>query len=331
MKSQYRSGYISRISFSADHRDSYDDMSKGVMSSRSYPNFRGFQNDPSSIEDSTVDAFANILIYLKNQYDQRSSDINDMQSMSPEVSPSNSESEFRSSREFDDDFEVSIRMSKSRSKESLEFEDEDVIDEEEIKEKKKAPNGSACEKHKKWKKRCPSNCPFRKSKKRKNVQGSSNNQRESKVQKIIQNENSIPNTSSINSILISETPEDLTPWNPWSINTPVDTNSKLSVNRYVPSNPVLVQAEMILSSSSDVSSPESSPNPYYIKERSSDDDTEFNQDFVFPLKKKTNSTRKYNSHACPYHKLLHARCPLNCQKRLQNKVDHLSTAFNLFV
>jgi len=30
--------------------------------------------------------------------------------------------------------------------------------------RKKAPSGSACEKHKRWKKRCPDNCPMRKSK-----------------------------------------------------------------------------------------------------------------------------------------------------------------------
>jgi hypothetical protein len=32
--------------------------------------------------------------------------------------------------------------------------------------RKKAPSGSACEKHKRWKKRCPDDCPLRKSKRR---------------------------------------------------------------------------------------------------------------------------------------------------------------------
>jgi hypothetical protein len=33
------------------------------------------------------------------------------------------------------------------------------------KSRKKAPSGSACEKHKRWKKRCPDNCPMRKANK----------------------------------------------------------------------------------------------------------------------------------------------------------------------
>lgn len=32
--------------------------------------------------------------------------------------------------------------------------------------RKKAPSGTACEKHKRWKKRCPDDCPMRKAKTR---------------------------------------------------------------------------------------------------------------------------------------------------------------------
>ena len=33
--------------------------------------------------------------------------------------------------------------------------------------RKKAPSGTACEKHKRWKKRCPEDCPMRKQKSKK--------------------------------------------------------------------------------------------------------------------------------------------------------------------
>lgn len=51
----------------------------------------------------------------------------------------------------------------------------------EVMKRKKAPSGSACEKHKRWKKRCPDDCPLRKAKWRYTSQASYRPFRSSKV------------------------------------------------------------------------------------------------------------------------------------------------------
>jgi len=65
------------------------------------------------------------------------------------------------------------RKRKVRSEEECDSFEEDtewtdsrvnIISQTVVSSRKKAPSGSACEKHKRWKKRCPDNCPMRKQK-----------------------------------------------------------------------------------------------------------------------------------------------------------------------
>jgi len=161
------------------------------------------------------------------------------------------------------------------------------------KEKKKAPNGSACEKHKRWKKRCPSNCPHRKSRKRKGTNtDKSIISHKAGIQKIIQD---------------NEKKQEIVPWAPWNINTPTDSigDDQERIKEFL---------GQVVINTKDFSF-ERPQREITKRRRMSEDELLESDETIAPLKRKV-PTRKFNSHACAYHRMLHARCPLRCPQRI---------------
>lgn len=161
--------------------------------------------------------------------------------------------------------------------------------------RKKAPSGTACEKHKRWKKRCPEDCPMRKSKKRLTPRS---------------REEMSPKDDLLNhwSMDVINTEGQLSPRSDYTMDG-CSTDSNLGSNDSDPD----MKNQLRLRRTS----------PKVLRRSSSIDEDFMTEDYAKNKSKKLNGsskrsrgTRKYLPQACDRHKMLHAKCPANCPDRI---------------
>jgi len=205
--------------------------------------------------------------------------------------------------------------------------------------RKKAPSGSACEKHKRWKKRCPEDCPMRKQKSKKSSDNAVDMDSDSSRETSPCSTPSPPlsrrykkgmETETVTIIRLSAYQMRVAPGNGFpKLCAPLPEDTQKSVTRAPSSEQSPKRVKRLtttrnspVSSCDDLSSVEDEP----LKENiSSPPDIKPVHGSPKPKKTrnplKSRSGRKYLPQACESHKLLHAKCPASCSERLKRDAE----------
>jgi len=152
--------------------------------------------------------------------------------------------------------------------------------------RKKAPSGSACDKHKRWKKRCPDDCPMRKSK-------------------------------SLCRDAKRQLPSDYFDMFRWSIE---DSNM---VEEYEEEECIEEEEQQVeVTQRSRRSPPRRFEDEMMMSEEEEEEIVVKRKTKKTTIKNSKGRTgRKYLPQACDRHKVLHAKCPANCPDRLKRDTD----------
>jgi hypothetical protein len=187
--------------------------------------------------------------------------------------------------------------------------------------RKKAPSGTACEKHKRWKKRCPDDCPMRKcskSKKMKSPLAPLRSPRSPRELPSLKDEHLSLFQWSIDQMNTSPTPcspVGSSSENERSYSSDSNMGSNDSEQEIGKSHPKM-RIKLTKSSSTedvfgmmmdDYESPKMSRSPTASRKNMN--------------AKRNRGTRKYLPQACDRHKLLHAKCPANCPDRIKRDAE----------
>jgi hypothetical protein len=194
--------------------------------------------------------------------------------------------------------------------------------------RKKAPSGTACEKHKRWKKRCPDDCPMRKPKNRRataeilaptsrkpmtkmNHQPEEHDYMALLQMSMMQTKRELPSVfaSDVVPEFISRTPSPDSEGD--VVADEIDGRKRMRRITKPRYDDMIEEDEDAFDlKDSDGSSP-SSPDISYSgrnkKQRA--------------VNNKSRTGRKYLPSACDRHKLLHAKCPANCPDRLRRDAE----------
>jgi len=216
--------------------------------------------------------------------------------------------------------------------------------------RKKAPSGSACEKHKRWKKRCPDDCPMRKTKNRKKPGQRSDSESTEQFSK----RNVTIQTS--RHAITESTQTDYFSLLHWSIGLTKESKSGHEITKIEQSigkkEEVKVDKRMVSTKGSKdrkiniVQKSRVSNTTSMIKSDNLVEDEEAfdikeldSSEFSSPecrqppqkkpriINNKGRSGRKYLPQACDRHKLLHAKCPANCPDRLKRDTEQSKILF----
>lgn len=164
--------------------------------------------------------------------------------------------------------------------------------------RKKAPSGTACEKHKRWKKRCPEDCPMRKNKKRSAPRSQELYSKEELTQWSMENMNTEGQLSPRSDFTIDGSSTDS---NLGSNDSDPDMKSQARLRRNSPK---------ILRRSSSID-----------EDFMADDSPRSKAKKANAVAKRSRGTRKYLPQACDRHKMLHAKCPANCPDRIARDAE----------
>jgi len=195
--------------------------------------------------------------------------------------------------------------------------------------RKKAPSGSACEKHKRWKKRCPEDCPMRKQKTKKRMEENMNNSDESLPNS--PNPYSWPSPPRSRRIgkkdsfeadiflsVVAATSETLICEPVMEDNVVIQERNDRAEKRAA-----IRQAQF---SSGDDLSPQEGEEDGFVRDEYLSSSPEMKSARVHSKPKKNKSSkhrssRKYLPQACDRHKVLHAKCPANCPDRMKRDFE----------
>jgi len=185
--------------------------------------------------------------------------------------------------------------------------------------RKKAPSGTACEKHKRWKKRCPDDCPMRKSKSKK-LKGPSAPMRSPRTVR------EVPSLKDEHLSLFQWSIDQMntSPSSPSSsseIERTYSSDSNMGSNdselEYIKGmNHSKMRVKLTKSSSTDdvFSMMDTCESPKMSRQSPNTARKNANA-------KRNRGTRKYLPQACDRHKLLHAKCPANCPDRIKRDAE----------
>jgi len=189
--------------------------------------------------------------------------------------------------------------------------------------RKKAPSGSACEKHKRWKKRCPDDCPMR------------SNKQQRKQKAPIENhfsENILGTTISAFESEFNGMRSRSTRGFKFEDQIYSDYDVSPSAQRRAALSSMACEKHTALHARCPPNCPERRPVEAIGRRKKSsttttkgDDssDKEFTAKAPKPksTKSKGRTGRKYLPQACDRHKLLHAKCPANCPDRIKRDAE----------